>query len=166
MPYDLETISLARSEEQKIINLTNRLHDEEEKENRDPLRRDYGRVLYSSSFRRLQGKMQLLGIHHACFFRNRLTHSLEAAQIAREVASQLGLRSTIVAEACTLAHDLGNPPFGHSGEIVLNDLAKSIGGFEGNAQTFRILHHLEKRHYDSVLSHMKNTIKLEVAEDF
>ena len=110
MPYDPATMKFAQEQEKRVQSLTHRLHDEGEGEPRNPLVRDYGRVLYSSSFRRLQGKMQLLGIHQANFFRNRLTHSLEAAQISREVATQLQLKAPIVAETCTLAHDIGNPP--------------------------------------------------------
>lgn len=116
---------------------------------RDRYQRDYARVLYSPSFRRLQGKMQLLGVNSANFHRNRLTHSLEVAQIARSIATELGLKNSTVAETCSLAHDLGNPPFGHAGEKVLDELAEKIGGYEGNAQTFRILRYLEKKspHY-------------------
>ncbi|WP_432216788.1 dGTP triphosphohydrolase [Pseudomonas kribbensis] len=109
--------------------------------------RDYARVLYSSSFRRLQGKMQLLGINAHTFNRNRLTHSLEVAQIARSIAFDLGLKKTVVSETCSLAHDIGNPPFGHYGEVVLNELAGECGGYEGNAQAFRILRTLEKKHH-------------------
>ena len=115
--------------------------------NRDKYRRDYTRVLYSSSFRRLQGKMQLLGIDHTNFHRNRLTHSLEVAQIAESIATNLGLKNPIVSRTYSLCHDMGNPPFGHAGETILNQLAQDIGGYEGNAQTFRILHRLEKKHY-------------------
>lgn len=120
-----------------------------DKRERNCYARDYARVLYSSSFRRLQGKMQLLGINHLDFFRNRLTHSLEVAQIARQIATNVGIDNTYVVETCSLAHDLGNPPFGHAGEIVLNDLAISndIDGFEGNAQTLRILTTLEKKNH-------------------
>jgi dGTPase len=110
--------------------------------------KDYARILYSSSFRRLQGKMQLLGINSTNFTRNRLTHSLEVAQIARSIAYNLELDKIIFAESCSLAHDLGNPPFGHYGEVILNNLAKDYGGYEGNAQTFRILRKLEKKHYE------------------
>lgn len=91
--------------------------------------------------------MQLLGINPTHFHRNRLTHSLEVAQIAGGIARDLQLEHPIITETCALAHDLGNPPFGHAGERVLNYLAKDIGGYEGNAQTFRILRHLEKKHY-------------------
>ena len=114
---------------------------------RNQYRRDYARVLYCSSFRRLQGKMQLLGIDPTNFYRNRLTHSLEVAQIAGSVARDLGLDNPVVAETCALAHDLGNPPFGHAGERVLNELSQNIGSYEGNAQTLRILRHLEKKSY-------------------
>lgn len=78
---------------------------------RDDAMKDYARILYSSSFRRLQGKMQLLGIDSTNFNRNRLTHSLEVAQIARSIAQNLGLEQIIFTESCSLAHDLGNPPF-------------------------------------------------------
>ncbi|ABZ83139.1 deoxyguanosinetriphosphate triphosphohydrolase [Heliomicrobium modesticaldum Ice1] len=114
---------------------------------RHALERDYTRVLYSSSFRRLQGKMQLLGVSHEHFFRNRLTHSLEVAQIARSFAYEFGYshEDIYAIEACALAHDIGNPPFGHSGERVLNEISKDFGGFEGNAQTLRVLTTLEKK---------------------
>ncbi len=109
--------------------------------------RDYTRIMYSSSFRRLQGKMQLLGLKDSSFFRNRLTHSLEVAQIARSIAEKAGYdpKLSFIVEAGALAHDLGNPPFGHAGERFLNDAYMSIGGFEGNAQTLRILTKLERK---------------------
>ncbi|MDF2842034.1 MAG: putative deoxyguanosinetriphosphate triphosphohydrolase [Herbinix sp.] len=109
--------------------------------------RDYTRILYSSSFRRLQGKMQLFGIKEDQFFRNRLTHSLEVSQIARSIANQIGYskEESFIVEAGALAHDIGNPPFGHAGERYLNKLAKNFGGFEGNAQTLRILTTVEQK---------------------
>lgn len=109
--------------------------------------RDYTRIMYSSSFRRLQGKMQLLGIKNDQFFRNRLTHSLEVAQIARSIAEILHYKpeELYVVEAGALAHDLGNPPFGHAGERCLNELFQEVGGFEGNAQTLRKLTTIEKK---------------------
>lgn len=112
--------------------------------------RDYCRVLYSSFFRRLQGKMQFLGINSNYFYRNRLTHSLEVAQIARSIASMCGYNNddVFVVEAGALAHNLGNPPFGHYVESVLNDVFKDIGGFEGNAQTLRILSFLEQKKHN------------------
>lgn len=115
-----------------------------------PYQRDYSRIMYSSSFRRLQGKMQLLGIQNDQFFRNRLTHSLEVAQIARSIAAELKYEPSeiFVVEAGALAHDIGNPPFGHAGEKELNTLYSEIGGFEGNAQTLRILTNVEKKKPD------------------
>lgn len=148
--FEQDVIDFAKDLEEKVRFFNYREHkvsDNERKNKRDEYTRDYARVLYSSSFRRLQGKMQLLGIDSTHFYRNRLTHSLEVAQIARSLASELNLKHPVVAETCSLSHDLGNPPFGHAGEKVLNDLAKDIGGYEGNAQTFRILRHLEKKHY-------------------
>lgn len=112
--------------------------------------RDYTRILYASSFRRLQGKMQLFAVQSDQFIRNRLTHSLEVAQIARSIAKEIGYdqNEIYVVEAAALAHDIGNPPFGHAGERYLNKLAKDAGGFEGNAQTFRILTTVEQKRAD------------------
>ena len=124
------------------------VHPEEPRYRPDgPFQRDYARIMYSSSFRRLQGKMQLLGIRNDQFFRNRLTHSLEVAQIARSIAGtiQYDAGESYIVEAGALAHDLGNPPFGHAGERYLNKLFQDIGGFEGNAQTLRILTNIEKK---------------------
>lgn len=124
------------------------VHEEESRYRPDgPFQRDYARIMYSSSFRRLQGKMQLLGIKNDQFFRNRLTHSLEVAQIARSIAGTIryDLGESYVVEAGALAHDLGNPPFGHAGERHLNKIFADIGGFEGNAQTLRILTSIEKK---------------------
>jgi dGTPase len=152
MPYNQEIIDFAKEKQNLIQNFTDQEHEEDNDQrndsNRDRYRRDYARVLYSSSFRRLQGKMQLLGINPTNFHRNRLTHSLEVAQIAGSIARYLELEDPVVVETCSLAHDLGNPPFGHAGEEVLNSLALDIGGYEGNAQTFRILRHLEKKHFE------------------
>lgn len=124
------------------------VHEEEPRYRPDgPFQRDYARVMYSSSFRRLQGKMQLLGIKNDQFFRNRLTHSLEVAQIARSIAGTIQYEAgeSYIVEAGALAHDLGNPPFGHAGERFLHELFYDIGGFEGNAQTLRILTNIEKK---------------------
>lgn len=109
--------------------------------------RDFARIMYSSSFRRLQGKMQLLRIKNDQFFRNRLTHSLEVSQIARSIARCLKYSENelFIVEAGSLAHDIGNPPFGHAGEKMLNTIFDDIGGFEGNAQTLRILTTIEKK---------------------
>ena len=147
--FDKETKEYALQEEAKLESLTYRetILTDSRSTNRDELMRDYARVLYSSSFRRLQGKMQLLGIDSNKFNRNRLTHSLEVAQIARCIAHDLGLSHSVVAETASLAHDIGNPPFGHYGEKVLDSLSKDYGGYEGNAQAFRILRTLEKKHH-------------------
>ena len=147
--YDIETIEYAKEQEVLISKLEYRFYStkDDRSENRNDLMRDYARVLYSSSFRRLQGKMQLLGIDANKFNRNRLTHSLEVAQIARSIAHDLGLKDTVVTETAALAHDIGNPPFGHYGEIILNELSSECGGYEGNAQAFRILRTLEKKHH-------------------
>ncbi|WP_319641344.1 anti-phage deoxyguanosine triphosphatase [Novosphingobium sp. JCM 18896] len=116
---------------------------------------DYGRVVHSASFRRLQGKTQILNLGDSDFYRTRLTHSLEVAQIAGGIVKQLRFNypdhpalaslpehSLIQAIACT--HDLGHPPFGHGGEVALNYCMRADGGFEGNGQTLRILSRLEK----------------------
>lgn len=147
--YNSEVIEYAKEQENIISKLEYRVHvhDDGRSENRQDLMRDYARVLYSSSFRRLQGKMQLLGVDANKFNRNRLTHSLEVAQIARSIAYDLKLQHTVVAETASLAHDIGNPPFGHYGEVVLNELSAGCGGYEGNAQAFRILRTLEMKHY-------------------
>lgn len=147
--YDKKTIAFSKEQEKIIKKLEFRAVDDDHNrgEGRNFCSIDYARVLYSSSFRRLQGKMQLLGINASHFYRNRLTHSLEVAQIARSIATNLKLKSPIVTETCSLCHDIGNPPFGHHGEVILNELSSKVGGYEGNAQTFRILRLLEKKHH-------------------
>ena len=126
---------------------------------RSHARRDYARLLHCPAFRRLQGKTQLFPSVEHDFFRNRLTHSLEVAQIAKSIALRLNdsndyfrKKSKIdldLVETAALAHDLGHPPFGHNGEKALDDCMKGSGGFEGNAQSLHILARLEKKEWPS-----------------
>ena len=122
-----------------------RLHDEHENDYRSCFQRDRDRIIHSSAFRRLKHKTQVFVYHEGDYYRTRLTHSLEVAQIARTVARALGLNEDL-AEALALAHDFGHTPFGHAGEDALDAAMAPYGGFDHNAQTLRILTKLEERY--------------------
>lgn len=114
---------------------------------RSPFQRDRDRIIHSSSFRRLTYKTQVFVHHEGDYYRTRLTHSLEVAQIARAIARTLALDEDL-AEALALAHDLGHSPFGHAGERALDGAMGDFGGFDHNAQSLRVVTHLEARYAD------------------
>ncbi len=132
---------------------------DKDNDHRDPFRRDLARVVHSAAFRRLQRKTQLFPSDENDFYRNRLTHSIEVAQIATAIALNLNNNEPALKEGkgkdrriqdpivnlAALAHDIGHPPFGHKGELALNGLMNGYGGFEGNAQTLRVLSRIEKK---------------------
>ena len=126
-------------------NSKGRLHNENESQNRNPFQRDRDRVIHSDSFRLLKLKTQVFLAHTEDYYRTRLTHSLEVSQISRAVSRRLGLDEDL-AEVLALSHDLGHPPFAHSGEEILNRCMKDYDGFDHNAQTLRILTSLEERY--------------------
>lgn len=128
-----------------------------QRQSRDGYARDRSRIIHSASFRRLQAKTQVLGLHESDFYRTRLTHSLEVAQIGSGIVEQLQqvkhpaqdwLPSDALIEAICMAHDIGHPPFGHGGEVALNFMMRNHGGFEGNGQTLRILSRLGEHSHE------------------
>ena len=124
-----------------------RFFKEEESKFRTCFQRDRDRIIHSSAFRRLKHKTQVFVEHEGDYFRTRLTHSIEVAQVARTVSYALGLNEELV-EAVSLAHDLGHTPFGHTGEDALDAQMKNFGGFDHNAQAVRIVTTLEQHYAD------------------
>ncbi|WP_299024638.1 deoxyguanosinetriphosphate triphosphohydrolase [uncultured Thermanaerothrix sp.] len=126
-----------------------RRYPEDEPEYRTVFQRDRDRILHTTAFRRLEYKTQVFITYEGDYYRTRLTHTLEVAQIARTIARALGGNEDLT-EAICLAHDLGHPPFGHSGETALARLMKDYGGFDHNRQSFRIVTELERRYPDFI----------------
>ena len=122
-----------------------RLHSEPESATRTAFQRDRDRIIHSGAFRRLKYKTQVFVYHEGDNYRTRLSHSLEVAQIARSISRVIGLDEDL-AETLALAHDLGHTPFGHAGEVALDDCMSGFGGFDHNAQTLRIVTKLEHRY--------------------
>jgi dGTPase len=124
-----------------------RVYPEEEKSYRTAFQRDRDRILHTTAFRRLEYKTQVFIVTEGDYYRTRLTHTLEVAQIGRTIARALGANEDLVESIC-LSHDLGHPPFGHSGEKSLDQLMSGHGGFDHNKQSLRIVTELEKRFLD------------------
>ena len=132
---------------QKSRDSRGRVHKEPEHAYRYCYQRDHDRIIYSTAFRRLEYKTQVFVNHEGDYYRTRLTHTLEVAQIAKSIARALRLNEDLV-EAISLAHDLGHTPFGHSGEDALSEIMKDHGGFDHNTQGLRVVDLLEERYPD------------------
>ncbi|RPJ51358.1 MAG: deoxyguanosinetriphosphate triphosphohydrolase [Chloroflexi bacterium] len=128
-------------------NSRGRLYPEDEAEYRTRYQRDRDRILHTTAFRRLEYKTQVFINYEGDYYRTRLTHTLEVTQIGRTLARAIGANEDLT-EAICLAHDLGHPPFGHSGETILSRLMRDQGGFDHNKQSFRIVTELERRYPD------------------
>ncbi len=122
-----------------------RQHREKEHPYRTRFQRDRDRIIHTSAFRRLEYKTQVFVYHEGDYYRTRLTHTIEVTQIARSICKSLQLNEDL-AESIALSHDLGHPPFGHTGQTVMNRLMKDHGGFEHNKQSLRIVKYLETRY--------------------
>ena len=124
-----------------------RVYPESESKHRTAFQKDRDRVIHTSAFRRLEYKTQVFVNYEGDYYRTRLTHTLEVAQVAKSISRALGLNDDL-AETIALAHDLGHPPFGHAGENALDRLAKDAGGFDHNKQSLRVVTELERRYPD------------------
>jgi dGTPase len=124
-----------------------RVYPEDEADYRTVYQKDRDRIVHTTAFRRLAYKTQVFVYHEGDHYRNRLTHTMEVAQLGRTLARALGANEELT-EAICLAHDLGHPPFGHTGEHILNDLMQGHGGFDHQRQTMRIIEYLERRYPD------------------
>ena len=131
----------------KSSNSRGRVYKETEHPYRSCYQRDRDRIIHSAAFRRLEYKTQVFVNHEGDYYRTRLTHTIEVAQIARTISSSLRLNADLT-EAIALAHDLGHTPFGHSGEEALNELMAKHGGFNHNLQGLRVVDYLEERYPD------------------
>ncbi len=132
---------------QKSQESKGRVYKEKEHEYRTAFQRDRDRIIYSTAFRRLEYKTQVFVNHEGDYYRTRLTHTIEVAQVAKSIARSLKLNQDL-AETIALAHDLGHTPFGHSGEDTLSELMKEHGGFDHNSQGLRVVDYLEERYPD------------------
>ena len=131
----------------KSVQSQGRVHPEPESNTRTAYERDRDRIIHTTAFRRLEYKTQVFVFYEGDHYRTRLTHTLEVAQIGRSLARGLGANQELT-EAICLAHDLGHPPFGHSGEKILNEIMADYGGFNHNTQSYRIVTHLARRYPD------------------
>ncbi len=153
MPLGLDPIVVAREEAllapyaTRSVDSRGRKHAEPVHAYRSPFQRDRDRIVHCSAFRRMAGKTQVFTGEMGDYHRNRLTHTLEVASIARTIGRALRLNEDLI-EALALMHDIGHPPFGHSGEDVLNDCLRDHGGFNHNGQALRIVELLEERYPD------------------
>ncbi len=129
----------------KSGNSRGRVYDEPPTKYRTPFMRDRDRIIHATAFRRLEYKTQVFVNHEGDYYRTRLTHALEVQQIARTIAKALGLNE-ILTEAISLAHDIGHTPFGHAGEVMLNELMRDFGGFEHNVHGLRVVDILEQKY--------------------
>ncbi len=132
---------------QKSSGSMGRYYKEVEHDYRSCYQRDKDRIIYSTAFRRLEYKTQVFVNHEGDYYRTRLTHTLEVAQLAKSIARALRLNEDLV-EAIALAHDLGHTPFGHSGEDTLREIMRDHGSFDHNTHGLRVVDHLEKRYPD------------------